>query len=247
MVSIDPCAQGCPDHNMNSNALPSAQDDPCNTSGRGRFCVGAIWRYDPTATGANTAVNGNCVRLFIRRGADCNVAQWQEICIGRGQNPTPLRVGFNAVPPAFPGVVQTVVPYDRVIAPDPTGAIVLDPANNRFTATCPGIYEMVGSLLPVNTTYVNAGNLTGVPSFNGINQQIEFVGQIRKNGVRVSRIGMEMFREGRHFAGLNMSGAVELNTGDFFDVEFYHNHNAPLALFDNTEFNQSFKVWRDGC
>ncbi len=70
MACLD--AQGCTDHNLQADRLPTGADDPCNGSGLGFFCEGAFWRFVGDGTPCSE-------RMFIRIGDTCGVNQWIEL------------------------------------------------------------------------------------------------------------------------------------------------------------------------
>lgn len=236
---------------MNSNRIPGPNDNCANPAGP-HYCVGAIWRYNPQAAGADTATFGQCERMFIQRETDCaNVANWSEICTNTSpNNPNTLKVGY-AAQPTFPNSVISQLRYDRVVSPDPRNAISYNPANGRFTANCSGRFEVEGFLLYPNITYQNAGNLVGVPNPDPNGQQIELVTYLRKNGLGAftQRMGINNFREGRHYPGVSITGTVELNAGEFFELLTYQNHNAAIQLgpVEIALENSHVNVHRDGC
>lgn len=72
------CEENCPIV-VTKDDIPGPTDDACNTSGNGFFCKGSYWIYDPTLPGANTAVLGECFRVFLRYGETCVMDEWIEI------------------------------------------------------------------------------------------------------------------------------------------------------------------------
>lgn len=153
MPILDPCVDGCPS-NTTQNRPPGATDDPCNNSGLGYFCLGSWWVYDPTLPGANTAVDGECPRAFLRIGGNCNVAEWLEIgVVSFTEDTTDPVDGVNCCPAS--AVWHNTVSDEYFISlGDCTWCLLCIPEHTSFAVNAEGLgvtYTGVGNI-PLGTT-----------------------------------------------------------------------------------------------